>query len=69
MGLNDTLPDRPLTMDEFRDLQEQDTFDSVMTVDNGGLDNDVLILRREETEHVLHYSDESGWHQCDEQPI
>lgn len=67
MGLADVLPDRPLTMDEFQDLQSQDAFDSVMAGDTPGIDYEYLFLTKGDTEYILHYTDEKGWHQCEEQ--
>lgn len=63
MALPDVLPSRPLTMDEFRDLQAQDTFDAVMTADKPG-DIDYLFLTLDDTEYVLHFTEDEGWHQA-----
>jgi hypothetical protein len=62
MALTDILPDRPLTREEFHNLQSKDVFDSVMTLDNPGTDIDILLLTVDGTEHQLHYTDEEGWH-------
>lgn len=61
MGIKDVLPDRPLSFEEFQSLQNQDALDAVYTNDKVG-PKDVLILVKEDTEHTLHYTDESGWH-------
>jgi len=63
MAITDVLPARPLTFDEFQDLQQQDTFDAVMTADKPG-DIDYLFLTLNDTEYTLHFTDEKGWHQC-----
>lgn len=75
MGIDETLPDRPLQHEEFRDVQAQDTFDSVTTVEGHRCSNpdcdhddvpahlyDVLIFNKDGTDHVLVYTDEQGWH-------
>ncbi|MFC7216250.1 hypothetical protein ACFQO4_19490 [Saliphagus sp. GCM10025334] len=65
MALKDVLPDRPLTFDEFQDLQSQNAFDSVMTLDTPSVHNEYLILEKDDTEYVLHHTDEKGWHRCE----
>lgn len=54
MALIDVLPDRPLRFEEFQDLQAQDGFDSVMTLDTPGPDKEYLILKKDSTEYILH---------------
>lgn len=61
MAISDTLPDRPLTFDEFQKLQSQDGFDALYTADTMG-DIDILIAVRDGMEYTLHYTDEEGWH-------
>jgi len=61
MALKDALPDRGLTLDEFQDIQNQDTFDAVYQDDQPGRAT-TLFLQRDGTETALHYSDEQGWH-------
>lgn len=60
MALKDVLPDRGLTDDEFRNLQQQDTFDAVYRDDMGGLAT-FLFLQKDGDETVLHYTEDSGW--------
>lgn len=67
MALSDALPDRPLTFDEFQDLQRQDAFDMVYTTDDAGTKHDRLTCVRGETEYFLHYTEEEGWHKCGQQ--
>ncbi|WP_435175677.1 hypothetical protein [Halorussus sp. AFM4] len=64
MAIQDALPDRPLTFDEFQKIQQMDSFDGVQTVDKSG-DTDVLFIQRDGTEYTLHYTDDEGWHICD----
>lgn len=66
MALTDVLPDRPFSMDEFEDLQSQDAFDSVITLDTPGARREYLILQKGGTEYILHHTADQGWHQCDE---
>ncbi|ADB63657.1 hypothetical protein Htur_4920 (plasmid) [Haloterrigena turkmenica DSM 5511] len=61
MGFEDILPDRGLTDGEFRQLQQQDTFDAVLRDDRGGLAT-FLFLQKDGTETALHYNDDEGWH-------
>jgi|GEM_PF-1617236 len=61
MALKDVLPDRPLTMVEFRKLQKQDTFDAVLRDDMGGPAT-YLFLQNDGSETALHYNEEDGWH-------
>ncbi|WP_251327941.1 hypothetical protein [Haloplanus pelagicus] len=61
MALKDVLPDRGLTMNEFRQLQEQDTFDAVLRDDQGGPATH-LFLQKEGKETALHYTEDEGWH-------
>lgn len=63
MALEDVLPDRPLTFDEFQDIQAQDTFDSVTTAETREIE--YLFLRKGEKEYGLHYC-ERGWHRLDD---
>lgn len=64
MGLEDALPDRPLTMEELHDLQASDNFDSVTTSDGAPRGEDHLFIRIGDTEHALHYTEDKGWHKC-----
>jgi len=61
MALQDALPDRGLTHEEFRDLQSQDTFDAVLRDDAGGRAT-YLFLQKDGTETALHYTEDMGWH-------
>lgn len=61
MAVKDVLPDRGLTDGEFRQLQQQDTFDAVLRDDKGGLAT-FLFLQKDGTETALHYNDGKGWH-------
>lgn len=66
MAIQDSLPDRPLSMEEFRELQSSDQFDEVTTSDTPpGADEDHLFIRVGDDEYTLHYTEESGWHKCD----
>lgn len=62
MALKDVLPDRPLRFEEFQSLQNQDTFDAVYTNETPGFD--ALILVRGDSEVMIHYTAEQGWHRC-----
>lgn len=65
MGVPDRLPDRPLTHDEFRGLQESGRFDSVMAAEPPPPPGeDWLFLTLDGTEYAFHYTDERGWHRC-----
>lgn len=68
MALTDVFPDRPLTFNEFQDIQSQDTFDAVLTSDEPG-NIDWLFLHQGDTEYTLHYTEESGWHQCGQEEL
>jgi hypothetical protein len=64
----DSLPDRKLTHEEFRQLQAdfESKFDApVYTTETSYLDVAVIIIEMDESERILHYTDESGWHECD----
>jgi hypothetical protein len=61
MALEDVLPDRGLTMAEFRKLQKQDRFDAVLRDDMGGPAT-YLFLQNDGLETALHYNEENGWH-------
>ena len=61
MALEDILPDRGLTDDEFSELQNQDTFDAVLRDDQPGRAT-WLFLQKDGEETALHYTDEEGWH-------
>jgi hypothetical protein len=67
MALSDVLPNRPLTFEEFKELQQQDTFDMVYTTDDAGAKHDRLTCVRGDVEYLLHYTEEKGWHQCSHQ--
>lgn len=61
MALSDLLPDRPLTLDEFQDLQAQDAFDELYTSDGFG-DIDLIIGVKGDMEYMIHYNEKKGWH-------
>lgn len=64
MVIQDQLPDRPLGVDEFNELQTSGSFDSVTTSENPPLGEDHLFIRIGDIEHTLHYTEEKGWHKC-----
>ncbi|WP_312912831.1 hypothetical protein [Natronosalvus caseinilyticus] len=37
-----------------------------MTLDTPGVGKEYLILKKAETEYLLHHIDEKGWHRCEE---
>ena len=61
MALSDVLPDRPLTTEEFEELQDSDTFDQVHTGDAGGR-VESFVVTMEGSEYMLHFTPENGWH-------
>lgn len=65
MALSDVLPDRPLTSDEFDDLQDSDTFDKVEIGDSPGEHIDTIIITVNGEEHMLHFAPQGGWHKHD----
>lgn len=62
MALSDVLPDRPLTSDEFQELQNSDNFESVTTAETPGPRVDRVTITKNGTEHMLHFTPEHGWH-------
>lgn len=65
MAIQDSLPDRPLSLDELRDLQNSDRFDSVTTSNTpAGAEEDHLFIRVGDEEYRLQYTEEKGWHEC-----
>lgn len=68
MAIQDALPDRRLTFDEFQEFHTMDSFDAVHTSDDPGR-VDLLILQRNGTEYTLHYTDEEGWHLCNTEDV
>lgn len=37
-----------------------------MTLETPGPYKEYLILKKEGTEYTLHYTEDQGWHQCEE---
>jgi hypothetical protein len=68
MAIEDVLPDRRLSFEEFQEIQRMDSFDAVYTSDSPGR-KDVLMLHRNEKEFTVHYTDEEGWHMCNIQDV
>lgn len=62
MAIEDALPDRPLTLDEFQELQHSDNWDAVYQDDQPGRAR-TLFLQKDGEETILHYTDEHGWHE------
>jgi hypothetical protein len=62
MALSDVLPDRPLTPDEFDELQGSDTFDEVRTGDSSEEYIDTITVTMNGEDHMLHFAPQGGWH-------
>lgn len=65
----ESLPDRPLDFDEFRELQheiESEHDGMLYSGDTPGRGDDVLIIDLGHTEYTIHYTDDLGWHHCSE---
>jgi hypothetical protein len=62
MALSDILPDRPLSAEEFEQLQDSDEFESVHTGEPADSGVETLVIATGDAEYMLHFTPDSGWH-------
>lgn len=69
MALKDILPGRPLRHAKFQNLQSQDAFERVMTLNSPGVHIEYLLLTVDGTEYQLHYMETEGWHRTSQHDV